>query len=111
MWLLSKIVVTDTLTSAMSVATIFGDDDVNDTCGYYHCSDGSKCVCDYNDLPFTIVLFCSSEKRAKKIKLAAAQDHKVSKKCTEDKGENEPTEMVSRKEKKGEESQEGTCGC
>jgi hypothetical protein len=39
------------MTSVMPVAAILGDADVNDARGYYHYSDGSKCVCGYNDLP------------------------------------------------------------
>jgi hypothetical protein len=39
------------MTSTMSVAAILGVADVNDTHDYYQCSDGSKCVHDYNDLP------------------------------------------------------------
>jgi hypothetical protein len=38
------------LTSAMPVAAILGDADVNDARGYYRCSNGSKYVRDYNDL-------------------------------------------------------------
>jgi hypothetical protein len=45
-----KIVATDTLTSEMSIAAILGVADVNDACGYYHCSDGPKCTLGYNDL-------------------------------------------------------------
>jgi hypothetical protein len=39
------------------------------------------------------------KKRAEKINLAAAQDHKVSKKCIQDKGENEPIERKKRERK------------
>jgi acyl carrier protein phosphodiesterase len=51
--------------------------------------------------------FSKKKKRAEKIKLDVAQDHTVSKKCTQDKGENESTEKVSRKEKKEERKSRG----
>jgi hypothetical protein len=35
----------------MHIAAILGDADVNSVHGYYHCSDRSKYVCGYNDLP------------------------------------------------------------
>jgi hypothetical protein len=37
--------------SAMFVAAILGDVDVNDDRDYYHYSDGPKYACGYNDLP------------------------------------------------------------
>jgi aromatic ring-opening dioxygenase catalytic subunit (LigB family) len=46
-----KIIVMGMLMLAMIDAAIFGDTDVNGARGYYHCSDGPKCVHDYNDLP------------------------------------------------------------
>jgi hypothetical protein len=45
-----KIVATGVLMSAMSVATTLGAADMNDTCDYYHYSDGPKCAHGYNDL-------------------------------------------------------------
>jgi hypothetical protein len=50
-WLRWKIIATDALTSAMSVATILGAADVNNDRGYYQYCDGPKYTCGYNDLP------------------------------------------------------------
>jgi hypothetical protein len=48
----------------MPVAAILGAADINNTCSYYHCSDGSKCARGYHDLPsyyyygfFVVVIF------------------------------------------------------
>jgi hypothetical protein len=38
------------LTLTMLFTAIVGVVDVNGPCGYYHCSDGPKCVRGYNDL-------------------------------------------------------------
>jgi hypothetical protein len=47
---------------AISVTVILGAVDINDTRGYYHCSNGPKYARGYNDLSLiAIVAFCSSD--------------------------------------------------
>jgi hypothetical protein len=47
---------------AIPVAVILGAVDINDTRGYYHCSNGPKYARGYNDLSLiAIVAFCSSD--------------------------------------------------
>jgi hypothetical protein len=53
------------MTSAVPVAAILGTTDVNDVCGYYHCSMGQiSCVTIMEITHVTTVLICSSERSA-----------------------------------------------
>jgi hypothetical protein len=46
------------LTSVIPVAAILGNTNVKDVDGYYHSSDMTKCVCDYNNQSTLSLLLC-----------------------------------------------------